>query len=417
MKNVILLTIDTLRRDVLGCYGSRLGVTPFIDSVADAGLKFTKAQAVAPYTQASFPGILTSSFYLDYADEESLLERLSPRRVLISQVLKRAGVTTAAFHSNPYLGDYFGWNRGWDQFYDSMEQDASPMSPFVKGDVINRLVDDWLSSSFSRGDGASLFLWCHYMDVHEPYIPEQEYINLIDSSVDLTKEEMFQLSEDVVLKRDVSDKETVNLLWKLYLSVVRQTDDHVRGFFQILEKHGLLDDSVVIVTTDHGEEFDDHGSLSHNGKMYAELIDTPMIIHNYRRGEVRVCDTLVSGLDIAPTIAYLFGLEPVKAFQGSSLLPLDRYPRGACYGEAIGKLAHRVQPTDEPVYYCRKNDIKIIYRAEEDSWKMFDLDSDPGEVNNVVHDSPLTQEMKDELRPRIEREAGPIWKERENTNV
>ena len=405
MKNVILLTIDTLRKDVLGCHGGQDGVTPFVDSIAEKSIKFTRAQAVAPYTQASFPGILTSSYYFDHAEEEKRLERLSPRRMLISQVLKKAGIVTAAFHSNPYLSEYFGWDRGWDQFYDSMEEDVSPMSPFIKGNILNRMVDEWLSYFVGGGDHTPLFLWMHYMNVHEPYIPEKEYVDLIDPSIDLSKEEMFQLFEEVVLKRDASNIRTVNLLRKLYLAVVRQTDDHVRTFFDVLKKHNVLDESVVIITTDHGEEFDDHGSLSHNGKMYAELIDTPILIYNDSSGGAQDCDTLVSGLDISPTIVRLFGLEPVESFQGHSLMPLESYPQKGCYGEAIGKLAHRVQATDRPVYFYREDDLKIIYRVEDDSWQMYDLRVDPQEQNNIIGTLPRAEEMKDKLRPRINRES------------
>jgi len=405
MKNVILLTIDTLRKDVLGCYGSQEEVTPFLDSIAEKSIRFTRAQAVAPYTQASFPGILTSSYHFDYAEEERRLERLSPKRTLISQALKKAGIVTAAFHSNPYLSDYFGWDRGWDQFYDSMDEDVSPMSPFIKGDIINQMVDRWLSSFIRGSEHPPFFLWTHYMDVHEPYIPQKEYIDLIDPSIDLSDEDMFRLSEDVVLKRDVSDKKIVNLLRKLYLAVARQTDDHARMFFDVLKKHNVLDESVVIITTDHGEEFDDHGGLSHNGKMYAELIDTPLLIYNTDTGEARKCDTLVSGLDISPTIAHLFGLQPVQNFQGRSLLPLESYPQKGCYGEAVGKLAHRIKNTDRPAYFYREDNLKIIYRAEEDRWQMYDLSTDPKEQTNIVDTSPLAEEMKDKLQPRIDRET------------
>ena len=112
MKNVILFTMDTLRTDVLGCYGSKNKLTPFIDSLQDRCIRFTNMQAIGPYTQASFPGILTSSYYLEYGKRK----KLSPKRTLISEVLKKSGITTAGFHSNPYVSDYFGWNRGWDVF-------------------------------------------------------------------------------------------------------------------------------------------------------------------------------------------------------------------------------------------------------------------------------------------------------------
>jgi arylsulfatase A-like enzyme len=127
------------------------------------------------------------------------------------------------------------------------------------------------------------------------------------------------------------------------------------------------------------------------------------LIYNYS-SETQVCDTLVSGLDIPPTIAQLFGLEPVENFQGQSLLPLEDYPQKGCYGEAIGRLGHRVKDTDQPVYFYRENDLKIIYRVEEDSWEIYDLQADPEEQNNIIDTSPLAEEMKSKLSPRIDRE-------------
>ena len=108
MKNVVLLTIDCCRKDVLGCYGSEARLTPFMDSLQEKCTIFTKTHAVGPYTQASFPGILASSYSLEYGWRQ----KRPKQQVLVSEVLSKGGVATAGFHSNPYLSDYFGWNRG-----------------------------------------------------------------------------------------------------------------------------------------------------------------------------------------------------------------------------------------------------------------------------------------------------------------
>jgi len=268
MKNVILFTIDALRRDVLGCYGSKENLTPFIDSLAKDGLLFSNYQTVAPYTQASFPGILTSSYLFDYEDSEEL----SPKRTLISEVLKRERIITAAFHSNPYLSTCFGWDRGWNYFYDSMQDQVTDMNPYTKGNVINKKVDNWLANYKLMYGDKPFFLWVHYMDLHEPYIPDKKYIEQIDSSIGLSNDEMYKLFKEVVLKRDASNHETVALLKKLYKAHVIEIDEYVKGFFEILKKHSGLGDSAVIITTDHGDELLDHGSLSHNGKFYNELV-------------------------------------------------------------------------------------------------------------------------------------------------
>jgi arylsulfatase A-like enzyme len=401
MKHVILFTIDALRRDTLGLYGNTQGFTPFLDSLAVDSAVFTQAHSVAPYTQASFPGILTSTYLFDTPREQ----KLSEKRTLICEALKRqAGVneiTTAAFHSNPYLSGYFGWNRGWDTFYDSMQDEVEDMSPYIKGDAINQKIDAWLGSVDT---GKPLFLWVHYMDVHEPYVPQRRYIDRVDGSIKLSREQMFALFKEVVLARDVSNPQTVQLLRKLYQAHVCEVDEYARQLFAVLEKHSVLPDSTVIITTDHGEEFGEHGGLSHDGKMYSELVHVPQLIVNAPEKKGESCDTLVSGLDIPPTILDLYGLEPEQSFQGSSLFPLSRYPEKGLYGEAVGKLAHKIKETDKPAYYYREGQWKVIYRREEDSWELYDLDEDPQEQSNRIGNVEAAEGMKHALEPRIGRE-------------
>jgi arylsulfatase A-like enzyme len=124
MRNVVLLTVDALRKDVLGCYGGDLKLSPFIDSIQKNSIRFTKAHSTGPYTEAAMPGILTSSYYLEYGRQK----KLSDQRTLITQPLKKFGIKTAGFHSNPHLSSFFGWDRDWDIFYDSMEEEVDDKS-------------------------------------------------------------------------------------------------------------------------------------------------------------------------------------------------------------------------------------------------------------------------------------------------
>lgn len=397
MKNVILFTIDTLRKDVLGCYGGTNN-SPFIDSIQDKCIRFNNLQAIGPYTQASFPGILTSSYYLDYGRQK----RLSPKKTLISEVLKRNGITTVGFHSNPYVSGFFGWNRGWDVFYDSMEDDVTDEVPYVKGDVINRKIDEWLSSYIKGGEYSRFFMWGHYMDVHEPYVPEKKDVDMIDPSITLDQKEMFNLFKDPLLKRDISNKGKVEILKKLYFAHVREVDSYFEEFFNILKKHDILKNTVIIVTSDHGDEFGEHGGLSHDGKMYSELINVPFFIYDYTRDKVEVCDTVVSNIDIPPTIVKLFGLQPEGNYSGSSVLPLNDYPEKGCFGVAIGKTSAHEKETDKPIYYYREKNLKIIYKEEGNVWELYDLNEDPGEINNIIDSSSSGNEMKEKLNKNVE---------------
>jgi arylsulfatase len=398
MKNVVLLTIDTLRKDVFECYGGTKKLTPFMDTLRKQSLLFTKAQAVGSYTQASFPGILASSYYLDYPDHGKG-KVLSPKRMLISEVLRKNGIATAAFHSNAYLCEVFGWNRGWDRFYDAMDVDITDETPYLRGDGINRLVDAWLSG---RAAEKPFFLWAHYMDVHEPYVPPRPYIDRVDASIRLSVPEMMALFTDVLLKRDVSNPQNVEILRKLYDAHVVEADDYVKEFFALLERRGVLKDSVVIVTSDHGDEFNEHGGLSHDGKVFSELVDVPLFFVDPSGTLSGVCARPVSNADLPPTILSLFGLPPHEAFQGRSLTPLSALDERVCYGEVIGKCG-RQKETDKPVFYCRDGDLRLSFYEEENAWRLFDLREDPEERRNIVDSSPEAGRLKSLLKARMER--------------
>jgi len=401
MKNVILLTIDALRSDMLGCYGGWGNLTPFIDSIQDKCIRFSRNQSTGPYTQASFPGILTSSYYLEHVKEEKAHHKLSKKRTLISEVLQPMGIITAAFHSNAYLWDYFGWNRGWDKFYDSSEDEVPDWMPYIKAFDLNKKIRLWMESQRARIAEKPLFLWVHYMDVHEPYVPEQKYIDNVDSDLRLSRDHMMDLFKNIILNRDASDKEKVDTLRNLYMAHVSEMDDATRDFFKMLDDVGILKDSVLILASDHGDEFGDHGGLSHDGKMYEELIHTPLIIYDHSLEEGIVSDTVVSNVDIPPTIVHLLGLEPVNAFQGHALLPLERYPERGVFGDAIDKHSSTEKGATEAVFFYRDGDLKLIYNQKNDSWELYDLKEDPKETVNIYQRSTASETMMKILMPRI----------------
>ena len=397
MKNVILVTLDATRKDVFGVYGSQKGLTPALDSLRDKSIIFTNGQTVGPYTQSSFPGLLTSSYFLEYGQPRGLV----PERTLISEPLHQAGIYTAAFHSNPYISGYFGWNRGWDVFYDSMEDEVEPRIPYIRGNIVNQKVINWLSYYCKGGNQKPFFLWLHYMDVHEPYMPEKKFVDMVDPALTISQDEMYAMFEDVLLKRDISDPARVALLRKLYDIHAREVDSYFEEFLNHLKSLGILDNTVLIITNDHGDEFGEHGGLSHDDKMYSELIDMPLVI--YGTGETGTCDTVVSNADIPPTVIHLFGLDPVDKFEGHSLLPLADYPDSGVLGEAIDQHSKRGGDLERDIYFYREQNLKIIYRANLDSWEMFDLEADPKELDNIVDKSPEAERLKGKIRPRVRR--------------
>jgi len=342
---------------------------------------------------------LTSSYYLEYGRQK----KLTDQRTLITQPLKKGGIKTAGFHSNPHLSSYFGWNRDWDIFYDSMEVELDDKSPYINALQLNLEMDSWLSSLGKSLFSNSIFIWLHYMDVHEPYVPEQKYIEQIDPTLKISDTEMFSIFKDILLDRKVSETEKVTILKKLYQAHVREIDEAVENLFSILGKHKILQNSIIIITSDHGDEFNEHGGLSHDGKMYSELVEIPLLIYESGRKQNIICDKLVSSIDIAPTILNLFDLKPEAKFKGASLLPLEAYVAKGIFGESLDKRGSREIGDEKEVHYYREGDYKIIFCEINNSWELYDLKFDPEEKNNIINHHPDVEALKSKIVPRVGR--------------
>jgi arylsulfatase A-like enzyme len=174
-------------------------------------------------------------------------------------------------------------------------------------------------------------------------------------------------------------------------------DDCVRELFDIFETAGVLDRSVIFFASDHGDEFGEHGGLSHDGKMYSELVGVPLFIWNRDKAGGAIYNKPVSNIDISPTIAHLFELGRVGGFKGSSLLPTEGLKTGSCFGEAINKRGHREKKEDGPIYYCLRGSRKIIFNRTNGSWELYDLENDPGERTNLIETGENAGELREEL--------------------
>jgi len=147
--------------------------------------------------------------------------------------------------------------------------------------------------------------------------------NIVGSTLGLNKEEMLEMFKTCILKQNLSNSDSVSVLKNLYEIHVREVDLYIEKLCKAFEDKRVLKDSIVILTSDHGDEFGEHGGLSHLDKMYSELIDTPLLIYN--TGQTEDCDLLVSNVDVSPTICSFFGAAPADNWEGQSLLPLPDY--------------------------------------------------------------------------------------------
>jgi arylsulfatase A-like enzyme len=232
-------------------------------------------------------------------------------------------------------------------------------------------------------------------------MPEKRYIDMADPSITITQDEMYALFEDTLLKRNVSEPDKVSLLKRLYDVHVREVDSYVESFFKSLESLGILKDTAVIITSDHGDEFNEHGGLSHDDKLYSELIDVPLLI--YGAGENGLCTDITGTVHIPPTVLQLFGLDPSAAFQGTSLLPSGKYQAKPAFGEAISQKGVKGGDISKDCYFCRLGDMKLIYRPGLDRQELYNLKDDPREQHDLAGSSPQAANLRSLLNPRIRR--------------
>jgi arylsulfatase A-like enzyme len=461
--NVILITIDALRRDHLGCYGYYRNTSPNIDSLAQRSVVFEQAITNAPYTKASFKSIMTSTYPFSFGGYHTIKPRLK-----IAEVLKQNGYYTAAFPTIPILSASSGYADGFDVSEDPFKKADSPTKirwrlqkirryihrkfgfdtiklyffyrmlynfihlspqqyiPYARGDIVTQE----LISTLTNNKDHRLFIWTHYMDVHDPYNP---VIQMPDESHDyLSAREIYKLNVKLRksdLPRKKEDKMAIpraelKKLINLYDGEIKYVDEQIGSLLVELKKLHLLENTLIIITADHGESFWEHGTLGHLGinhytHMYDELLRVPLIISHPQLGRHLIRDQ-VSLLDIAPTIVDMLGLPQVKQFQGKTLLPLingKEKREGGVISEAsvFNKFkGMEVVPVDDPrIVSYRTQDWKYIYN-ERGQDELYHLENDPGETQNIIDAEPeITAELRAKIMAHIEFEDRSTPGERE----
>lgn len=451
-KNVLLITIDSLRADHVSCLGYHRETTPAIDNLAQTGFLFTQAIANGSTTPTSFPSLLTSSYPSMYGYQP----HLSKSRTTIAEVLRASGHHTAAFHSNPYLSRYYGYDRGFDTFEDFIFSKAGQLAlkmttgqiklkmtkgidpttkkhmklpyllrgtlavvrefvntklellkplptPYERADLISEKAVLWLGQHTDN-----FFLWIHYMDSHFPYQPRPEYLHQLQIK-GITKSQIIKLRRQMEKKLlgksvQISDGDLRKVV-DLYDGEIVYTDDAIASLLVELEKVGAYDDTLIIVTADHGDEFNEHGEVGHWAKLYDELIRVPLIIKWPSSHGGVVIEEQVQLLDIAPTILDFLGIEKPGGFQGTSLIPLmeGKGRRGMDSTGVISETVHnkgRV-PRDgkgKRLTSYRTEEWKYIIDEETGRGELYNLQDDPQEKKNLVDREP---QKAAEFRSRI----------------
>ena len=411
MPNVLLITIDTLRPDHLGCYGSRNVETETLDALAEEGILFETALTCIPYTLPSHTSIMTSLYPESHGVLMNVNYQVPADRLTLAEVLSRSGYQTAAFVSSAVLASRRGLDQGFDLYDDEAVSVYLTLPEFLGGlrptvprhDLYwRKIFPKWvyrLESSYRRAqfttdravgwlhdrrrDDRPFFLWIHYYDPHIPLDPPEPY------------SAMYSLPEET--RRAIRAKEDSLVLhgpkWEimrkmpdpsLYDGEVTYTDHQLGRLIRALEEEHLTEHTLIVAAADHGEHLTEHNYFGHSMLLYRPSVDIPLIISH--RGSlpagVRV-RSLARSIDIAPTVLDYLGLPIPESMEGRSLLPDIR---GATPpGSEPGAFVETFCP-DVPLLSYVSGRWTLIEAADGSGKELYDNATDPGQRNNLYDD-------------------------------
>jgi arylsulfatase len=320
--NVILISIDTLRADHLSAYGYERPTSPHLDQLAQEGVLFEQAYCQIVLTVPSHASMLTSLYAHTHGLYYNGNQQLSPDVQTLAEVLQEQGYSTAAVVAVNYLlPEYSGLGQGFDTFFSF--SDAADWEVQRTAEEINGLAESWLTEHYRE----RFFLFVHYFDTHAPYLPEAPYAGLYyeGDPTDPTNHSLGGVSSESRQLAGLADDVT-DLAYPiaLYDAEINYTDDHVNELLEFLDLLELGDNTLVLVVSDHGEAFGEHGVYFDHWMLYDEDSHVPLIMRypGHLPAGQRVAGLVEAGVDIAPTILALLNLPPLPAAEGRSLVPL-----------------------------------------------------------------------------------------------
>ena len=334
--DILLVSIDSLRHDHLGCYGYGAPTSPTIDALAAQGARFEHALSTTSWTLPAHAALFTGLTDSAHGLTDNGLSLSESHRTL-AEVLRESGYRTAGFFGGPYLHPTFGLGQGFEHYQSCMTtlEDALPGDEVrvqsraregashrdITGPRTLQELERWLPGA---GTDKPLFLFVHLWDVHYDYLAPKEYVERFDPGYTGTLSgERFLLDPAIQPRMDPRD---YRHLMALYDAEIRFTDDILARILGLLEARGRRDQTLVVVTADHGEEFFEHGGKGHQRTLFEEVVRVPLIVRWPGRfgaphGPAAVPDQ-VSLIDVMPTVLTAAGVRRRPLMQGRDLTPL-----------------------------------------------------------------------------------------------
>lgn len=380
--NLLLISIDSLRADHLGSYGYPRDTSPAIDALAASGVRFENAMAQAPWTLPSHASLLTSLYPRSHGATDRKA-RLGPRTPSLAGALKKAGYQTHAIVSGTFMQAQFGLDAGFESYDDRIAQGSHSKSHEVvtSPDIHERVV------GFLDESEAPFFLFVHYWDVHYDYVAPAPYDTLFDpdyaGDVDSTR-----FIGNPAIRADMDPRDLQHIV-ALYDGEIAWVDSHIALLMAELERRQLLHSTIVVLTSDHGDEFYEHGGKGHQHSLYQELVHVPLIIRAPGLAP-RTLETPVELVDVMPTLLDLMQLPAPTTMQGQTLAPL-------LTGDDTSHAAEPIQVSETTKARksrddSRKSNASTVTQAgrkliwfDEDRYppELYELGTDPSEQTNL----------------------------------
>ncbi len=389
-SDLLLVVIDCLRADHVGTYGYERATTPHLDRLAAEGVTFTRAFSQSHWTRGSVPSLLSGL----YPSEHGLLTvdrnrrgevigpALSDGVELVSEPLQAAGFATALIGEQYQLSRNFNFNQGFDFYLNQTDGAAN----------VNRNYLRWLGA---QEEGRPTFVYLHYLDLHWPYCP-RDWAKGMFSSGDNDFDPCHDWRR---LRREVRDgsrqlsPQEVAQLVSNYDEELVQTDEFVGQLFDRLRETGRWDEMLVVVTSDHGEEFMERGLLGHQEGLVDRLLHVPLIVKPPLSWGIEGGgrdDGLVELRAVAPTLRVAVGLEP-----GRGAPDLIARLRGTASSDDVAT----VFAENSTMVAARTDSHKLVVWREGGRRELFDLAADPGELSDRLTEQPqVAAELAARLR-------------------
>lgn len=378
-KNVVIWLSDTLRWDKVRFIKPENNIiqTPNFDRIAREGITFTSAISQGNWSKPSQAGIMSGRYPFDNRMEEPQDQRTADTELIASTIKRvRPEVVTASYSSNGYVSQKFGFGQSWDYMRNMIREGKPNKTEYL----FKAMFPVWEQEHVVD---KPFFVWFGTIDPHVAYNPRKAFLEIYDAKPYHGFIKPYQTAKillDIRRKNVTLTPRDWHRLFSLYHGEITYNDHHLGLLMKQLEEWKILDETAIILISDHGEEFLEHGGTGHGGSVYDEQVRVPFIIY-YPRGfpRARVVDEAVETMSINPTVLQMFGIVPPKETQAISLIP-----------QAFG--LQSLWPRLSVV-----NMRRTAFMASVDSWRMivkrrgvklFDIKTDPYQKNDLTHTRP-----------------------------